>query len=89
MKDIQQQHKNMKLTSLAGIALTMAFLFTITPEAHSQDELENMLTRRQISCQDISLNSSEYIPWYHQEGLMDSALLVLRTGVKNAAAPSP
>lgn len=77
MKNIQQQHKNMKLTSLAGIALTLAFSFTIVPEARSQDELENMLTRRQISCQDISLNSSEYIPWYHQEGLMDSALLVL------------
>jgi hypothetical protein len=56
--------------------LFIHLLFSYQASAQNND-LENLLVNRQIGCADISLSSSEYIPYYIQNNLMDSALMVL------------
>jgi len=65
--------KNSSIVCLASLIPILGFLQVV----NAQDDLGNRLSQRQSSCQDISLNSSEFIPWYYQEGIMDSALIVL------------
>lgn len=52
-------------------------LFLTFNASAQQNDLENLLVKRQIGCADIALSSSEYIPYYIENNLMDSALLVL------------
>lgn len=46
-------------------------------QAICQVNLDHLMIKKQVSCQDVSLNSSEYIPYYFDAGLMDSAMMTL------------
>lgn len=63
-----------RLTVLMALFLSLL----VSPHASGQnDGLEELLINRQVGCADISLNSSEYIPYYLDNNQMDSALIVL------------
>lgn len=67
-----------RLNGKLNVLLALLFPLFTSHQASAQNEgLEDLLLNRQVSCADISLNSSEYIPYYLNNNLMDSALIVL------------
>lgn len=61
---------------IIGILFTL-LLFNVHALAQQDNDLENLLVKKQVGCADISLSSSEYIPYYIEHNLMDSAMMVL------------
>ena len=67
-----------RLNGKLNVLLALLFPLFISFQATAQNEgLEDLLLNRQVGCADIALNSSEYIPYYLNNNLMDSALIVL------------
>ncbi len=62
---------------ITAFSILVIHLFSSSQATAQNNNLENLLVKRQVGCADISLSSSEYIPYYIENNLMDSALMVL------------
>lgn len=67
-----------RLNGKLNALMALLFLLFISFQATAQNnDIEDLLVNKQVGCPEISLNSSEYIPYYLNNNLMDSALIVL------------
>lgn len=66
--------------------LWVLFLTAISSTTFGQVEnIENLMTRKYISCEDIRLNATDLIPEYYQKGSMDTAYAILDYWDKHCA----